>query len=256
MSSAPSVTQWTQLVATQLPPLSRPQATVLALWSLGLVLARSCGLTAVSVFVASLQDRKENTVRQQLREWCYEAPAKRGAQRQALAVETCFAPLLRWVLQWWEGSQLAPGARRHHLGRPVCRAGDQCALPRLRHPGGLGRLARHRQRGLESRVAAPAAAPAGHGARNHDGHRLGRPGAVCPLAVSGHYSPGVASPAARQRRGPVSASRLGPLAAVAYLGARTGHPLAGFRHGLQDPPAGLYLVGLLGTGAGRSGGCW
>ena len=107
MSAPPSVAQWTQLVATHLPHLSRPQATVLALWSLGLVLARSCGLTAVSGFVASLQDRKENTVRQQLREWCYEAPAKRGNQRQALAVEACFAPLLRWVLQGWQGPQLA-----------------------------------------------------------------------------------------------------------------------------------------------------
>ncbi len=98
MSAPPSVTQWTQLVATQLPPLSRPQARVLALWSLRLVLARSCGLTAVSVFVASLQDRQENTVRQQLREWCYEAPAKRGHQRLALALEAWLAPLLRWVL--------------------------------------------------------------------------------------------------------------------------------------------------------------
>ena len=81
LSAPPSVAQWTQLVATQWPPLSRPQATVLALWSLGLVLARACSLTAVSAFLTSLQDRKENTVRQQLREWCYEAPAKRGAQR-------------------------------------------------------------------------------------------------------------------------------------------------------------------------------
>ena len=81
MSAPPSVAQWTQLVATQLPPLSRPQATVLAWGSLGMVLARSCGLTAVSAFVASRQHRKENTVRQQLREWCYEAVAKRGDQR-------------------------------------------------------------------------------------------------------------------------------------------------------------------------------
>ena len=28
-------------------------------------------------------------------------------QRQALAVEACFAPLLRWVLHWWPGGQLA-----------------------------------------------------------------------------------------------------------------------------------------------------
>ena len=63
MASPVSVAQWTQLVATHLPPLSRPPATVLAWWSLGLVLARSGGRTTVSVFVASLQDRQENTVR-------------------------------------------------------------------------------------------------------------------------------------------------------------------------------------------------
>lgn len=38
---------------------------------------------------------------QRLREWCYEAPAKRGAKRRALEVSTCFAPLLRWVLSRW-----------------------------------------------------------------------------------------------------------------------------------------------------------
>ena len=31
-------------------PLEKPQATVLALWSLGMVLARSCALTASCVF--------------------------------------------------------------------------------------------------------------------------------------------------------------------------------------------------------------
>ena len=107
MSAPPSVAQWIAVVATQLPHLSRPQATVLALWSLGMVLARSCGLTAVSTLLGALLDRRENTVRQQLREWCYEAAAKRGVQRQALAVEACFAPLLRWVLHWWQGPQLA-----------------------------------------------------------------------------------------------------------------------------------------------------
>ena len=107
MSAPPSVAQWTTVVATHLPHLSRPQATVLALWSLGMVLARSYGLTAVSTLLGALLDRRENTVRQQLREWCYEAVAKRGAQRRALAVKACFAPLLRWVLHWWQGPQLA-----------------------------------------------------------------------------------------------------------------------------------------------------
>jgi hypothetical protein len=72
-----------------------------------MVLARSCALTAVSTLLAAGLQRKDSTVRQQLREWCYEVPAKRGAQRCALQVETCFAPLLAWVLSEWQGTQLA-----------------------------------------------------------------------------------------------------------------------------------------------------
>src|SRR5262252_7796785 len=107
MSCHTRVDEWTTIIRTYLPTLSKPQATVLALWSLGMVLARSCALTAVSVWLAAMLQRKENTVRQQLREWCYEATAKRGDQRQALVVEDCFVPLLRWVLHRWQGTQLA-----------------------------------------------------------------------------------------------------------------------------------------------------
>ena len=107
MSCQQAVYQWTAGVTTYLPHWSKPQATVLALWSIGMVLARSCALSAVSLFLAGGLERKPNTVRQQLREFCYEAQAKRGGPRQALAVETCFVPLLAWVLRWWEGEQLA-----------------------------------------------------------------------------------------------------------------------------------------------------
>ena len=107
MSCQDSLAEWTSCIRTHLPLLSKPQATVLALWSLGMVLARSCALSAVSVWLAALLQRKDNTVRQQLREWCYEAQAKRGTQRQALVVEDCFMPLLRWVLGHWQGTQLA-----------------------------------------------------------------------------------------------------------------------------------------------------
>jgi len=107
MSCQRTVYQWMTEVATHLPHLSQPQAAVLALWSLGMVLAHSCALTAVASFLATWQERKVNSVRQQLREFCYEAEAKRGAERQSLAVESCFAPLLGWVLQWWEGQQRA-----------------------------------------------------------------------------------------------------------------------------------------------------
>lgn len=102
-----AVYQWTEEVTTHLPHLSKPQATVVALWSLGMVLARSCAVTAVASFLATWQERKVNSVRQQLREWCYEAEAKRGEPRQELHVESGFAPLLGWVLRGWEGTQLA-----------------------------------------------------------------------------------------------------------------------------------------------------
>lgn len=82
-----------------------------------MVLARSCALTAVSLFLAEGLKRKPNTVRQQLREWCYEAKAKRGQPRQELAVESCFAPLLGWVLSWWEGTQLAVALDATTLGQ-------------------------------------------------------------------------------------------------------------------------------------------
>ena len=107
MSCHPRVTEWTMTIQAHMPHLSKPQATVLALWSLGMVLARSCALTAVSAFLATWLGRKENTVRQQLREFCYEATAKRGTDRCALRVETCFVPLLAWVVSWWQGTPWA-----------------------------------------------------------------------------------------------------------------------------------------------------
>src|SRR5262249_661698 len=107
MSCHPRVTEWTTIIRAHLPHLSKPQATVLALWSLGMVLARSCALTAVSAFLATWLGRKEPTLRQQLPEFCYEAAAKRGPTRCALGVEPCFEPLLGWVVEQWEGPQLA-----------------------------------------------------------------------------------------------------------------------------------------------------
>ncbi len=117
MSCQRAVYQWTEVVTTHMPQLSKPQAAVLALWSLGMVLARSCALTAVSLFLAQGLERKANTVRQQLREFCYEAKAKRGGPRQEVKVESCFAPLLAWVLSWWDGQQLAVAVDATTLGQ-------------------------------------------------------------------------------------------------------------------------------------------
>ena len=107
MSSHSRILEWTAMISTHLPALSKPQATVLALWSLGMVLARSCALTAVAAFLATWLRRQEQTVRQQLREWCDEAEAKRGDQRQAVDPQACFVPLLQWIVGQWQGTQLA-----------------------------------------------------------------------------------------------------------------------------------------------------
>lgn len=108
---------WTQEIIQHLPELSGPQARVLALWSLGMVLAQACGLSAVALYLATGLKKKENTLRQQLREFYYEAEAKRGEQRRELVVETCFASLLGWVLERWEGKQLALALDATSLGQ-------------------------------------------------------------------------------------------------------------------------------------------
>ena len=108
---------WRSTIMTHLPPLSKSQAIGLALWRLGMVLARSCALSAVSACMAEGLRQQENTVRQRLREWCYEASATRGAKRQEVHVETCFAPLLAWVLSWWQGRQLAIALDATTLGQ-------------------------------------------------------------------------------------------------------------------------------------------
>lgn len=105
MSRLDGLSQWETIVSTHFPHLNRAQATVLALWSFGMVLARSCGITSVAALLAPLLDAKETTVRQRLREWCYDAKDKRGAKRLDLDVPSCFAALLRWVLAWWPPSE-------------------------------------------------------------------------------------------------------------------------------------------------------
>jgi hypothetical protein len=88
-----------------MPHRSKPQATVLARWRFGMVLAQRCGLTSVAWTLAPLLGCRANTLRQRLRAWCDDTPhkagSKRGIPRDALDVTTCFLPLMRWVLAWW-----------------------------------------------------------------------------------------------------------------------------------------------------------
>lgn len=95
--------QWTRTVIEKMPHLSKSQAVVLAMWSFGIVMTQSSGLTTVSVFLAELLGKKENTVRQQLREWLRSAEDKTKTKdgRASLEVTSCFSSLLSWILCLW-----------------------------------------------------------------------------------------------------------------------------------------------------------
>ncbi len=105
MSPAETIAHWQREISGHLPHLSRPQAAVLALWSYGIVLTRSCGITTVVCFLAQALGWSKGNLRQRLREWCYDADDKRGEHRTELEPRTCFAPLLGWILSWWAGSE-------------------------------------------------------------------------------------------------------------------------------------------------------
>src|SRR5947209_17607091 len=97
--------EWTEMVSRKLPHLSQTKAVVLALYSFGMVLTQSSGLSTIAVFLGYLLNKKENTVRQQLREFNYEGPDKRGRQRRSVVVEQHFGDLLGWVLSWWSDGE-------------------------------------------------------------------------------------------------------------------------------------------------------
>lgn len=81
--------------------LSGPQITVLALWSYGIVLAKSCGLSRVVATLASQMEEKESNLRQRMREWYWEKQAKQGKKRMDWEVSQSFGPLLKWVIAQW-----------------------------------------------------------------------------------------------------------------------------------------------------------
>jgi hypothetical protein len=76
-------------------------------------------LTAVRVFLATWLHRKAAAGRQQLRQFCSEATAKRGPARQALVVETGLVPLLAWVVDQGAGTPLALALEATTLGPRV-----------------------------------------------------------------------------------------------------------------------------------------
>jgi hypothetical protein len=104
MSYRDQLSQWERTVSTHFPHLSGPQAKVLALWSLAMIMVGSCGTTLVGAWLSCTVGGSEDAWRQRLREWCYDTQDKKGTQRSEVVVCSCFGPLLRWVLTWWNAA--------------------------------------------------------------------------------------------------------------------------------------------------------
>jgi Transposase DDE domain len=120
MSRPLHLMSWKHELTTRFPQLSASVVAVLALYSFGVILSVTCGLTAVALFLAVHLSRPFFAVRKQLSEFYKEAPAKsgvkQGGKRRDFAVSCCFAPLLRWILSLWSGRQLALAIDVTNLG--------------------------------------------------------------------------------------------------------------------------------------------
>src|SRR3989442_7968851 len=105
MAHSDRLSRWMAIVSKQLPLLTCSQAQLLAAYSYGMVMTGHCGQTLISDYLAELEHDCATNVSERLREWCYAAADKRGPRRREVQVELCFAPLLRWVLEWWTADQ-------------------------------------------------------------------------------------------------------------------------------------------------------
>jgi hypothetical protein len=104
-SSVPSIALLQKRIAAMLPSLSKAEAMVLGLLSYGILMLDGCGITRLSKGLAKIEQVPAGRLRQRLREFSYEAQAKRGNKRREVKVEACFADLLRSVLRGWEGKK-------------------------------------------------------------------------------------------------------------------------------------------------------
>jgi hypothetical protein len=197
MSCHTCVDEWTTIIHTQLPLLSKSQATVLALWSRGMVLARSCALSAVSVWLAALRaqgaDRAPTVARMVLR-----GRGQTGHLPPSPGGGTLCCAATALGAQSLAGHAAGPGPRCDPAGHALCGVSHQRGVSRLCDPRRLDDPAGQYPTRLAPALAAPAApAAAGHPPAL-DRHCAGRSGAVCRLVVSSHRPAGLASLLAHQ----------------------------------------------------------
>jgi hypothetical protein len=108
-----ALARWIVLLRQHFPTLSKPQALGLALWSIGIVLARSASLHAVVLALAIWLPFQRLNLRKRLQEWYLEAAAKKGhgtggtgQHRRDWDPHAVAADLLPWILEGWPSRQL------------------------------------------------------------------------------------------------------------------------------------------------------
>jgi len=102
----PALSAWIAELTSVWSELSVPQTRTLAVYSMGMVLAESSGLTKVAFCLSQWLQEPFANVRERLRDFYCSPQDKSGQKRCGLDVEACFAGLLAWVLRRWKGSEL------------------------------------------------------------------------------------------------------------------------------------------------------
>ena len=87
------------------PHLRPAQRRGLAWWVIGTVWAHSACQSAV--VTALVVWGSAHALRQRLREWLYDGADRAAPCATQVEVSMCFAPLLGWVLSYWQGRELA-----------------------------------------------------------------------------------------------------------------------------------------------------
>lgn len=156
-SSVASIARWQAQIAELLPGLSKSQAGVLGFLSYAALLTRGSGLTRLSTWVAQVEQVPAGRMRQRLREFAYEAAAKRGNKRREVTVEACFPALLRGVLKGWDGpKELVLALDASTLGERFVTLNLSVVYRGCGIPVAWKILRANAQRGLERPLIAPA----------------------------------------------------------------------------------------------------
>ncbi len=104
MRLPPECYQMQYTIEQHMPHLRHSQMRGLVLWVYGAILAGSNCQNAVAAALSVMGSY--NTLRQYIREWVYNGQDRASPCQVQLDVNSCFVPLLRWVLSWWQSDRL------------------------------------------------------------------------------------------------------------------------------------------------------